>query len=49
NAVRTLTQGRAAEDFLGHTAGYWVARSLIWSLVLAVVFGMLAVARFRKG
>ncbi|MCU1344936.1 MAG: type transporter [Acidimicrobiia bacterium] len=49
NAVRTLTQGHAAEQFLGHSASYWVIRSLIWSLVLAVVFGMLAVARFRKG
>jgi ABC transporter DrrB family efflux protein len=49
NAVRTLTQGAPAEQLLGHTAGYWVARSVLWSIVLVVVFGSLAVARFRKG
>jgi ABC-2 type transport system permease protein len=49
NSVRTLTQGAKAEAFLGHTAGYWIARSLLWSVGLAVVFGAVAVARFRKG
>jgi len=49
NAVRTLTQGAQAEAFLGHGAGYWVARSLLWSAGLILVFGALAVARFRKG
>jgi ABC-2 type transport system permease protein len=48
NAVRTLTQGPAAERVLGHEAGYWVARSLLWSAAMAVVFGILAVARFRR-
>jgi ABC-2 type transport system permease protein len=49
NAVRTLTQGSQAEAFLGHQAGYWVARALLWSAALTLVFGALAVARFRKG
>ncbi len=49
NAVRTLTQGSATEQLLGHTAGYWIARSILWSIALVVVFGALAVVRFRKG
>lgn len=49
NATRTLTQGRPAEELLGHTASYWVIRSLVWSAALAVVFGAVAVAKFRKG
>ena len=49
NAVRTLTQGRAAEVLLGHPASYWVSRSLLWCVVLVGVFGPLAVARYRKG
>ena len=49
NAVRTLTQGRAAEVVLGHPASYYVTRSLLWSVVLVAVFAPLAVARFRRG
>ena len=49
NAVRALTQGRAAEILLGHPASYWVSRSLLWCVVLVGVFGPLAVARYRKG
>ena len=49
NAVRTLTQGRAAEVLLGHPASYWVSRSLLWSVVLVAIFAPMAVARYRKG
>jgi ABC transporter DrrB family efflux protein len=49
NAVRTLTQGPAAESLLGHTAGYYVARSLLWSGALVAVFAPLAVAKYRRG
>ena len=49
NAVRTLTQGRAAEVLLGHPASYYVTQSLLWSVALVAVFGPLAVSRFRKG
>jgi len=49
NAVRTLTQGEAAERLLGHPASYWVTRSLLWCVALTVVFGLLSIARFRKG
>jgi ABC-2 type transport system permease protein len=48
NAVRTLTQGTEMERLLGHPASHFVSRSLIWSVVLVVVFAPLAVAKFRK-
>jgi hypothetical protein len=48
-AVRSLTGGERAEALLGHPAGYFVARSLIWSAVLLLVFGAIAVARYRRG
>ena len=49
NAVRTLTQGRAAESLLGHPAAYFVTRALLWSVALIAVFAPLAVARYRRG
>ncbi|HEY2949102.1 MAG TPA: ABC transporter permease [Micromonosporaceae bacterium] len=47
--VRSLTGGERAEALLGHPASYFVARSLIWSAVLLLVFGAIAVARYRRG
>ena len=49
DAVRTLTQGSAAEALLGHSAGFYVTRSLLWSSVIIAVFAPLAVARYRRG
>ena len=49
NAVRTLTQGGPAQALLGHPAGYFVVRSLLWSVVLVAVFAPLAVAKYRRG
>jgi ABC-2 type transport system permease protein len=48
-AVRSLTGGAPAEALLGHPASYYVVRSLVWSAVLLVVFGSIAVARYRRG
>jgi ABC-2 type transport system permease protein len=48
-AVRSLTGGAPAEALLGHPASYFVVRSLVWSAVLLVVFGSIAVARYRRG
>lgn len=48
NAVRTLTEGRAAEQLLGHSTGYYLTRSLIWALAIMVVFAPLAIARLRR-
>ena len=49
DAVRCLTQGEPAEALLGHAAGYYVVRALLWSAALLVVFVPLAVARYRRG
>jgi ABC-2 type transport system permease protein len=49
DAVRVLTQGPAAELQLGHGAGYYVVRSLLWAAAIVAVFAPLAVARFRRG
>ena len=49
DAVRALTQGQAAQAVLGHSASYYVTRSLLWSIALVAVFAPLAVARFRRG
>jgi ABC transporter DrrB family efflux protein len=48
NSVRTLTQGVKAEHLVGHTSNYWITRSLVWSVVIALVFAVIATARFRK-
>jgi ABC-2 type transport system permease protein len=48
DAVRALTQGPAAEALLGHSAGYYVVRSLAWSAAILAVFAPMAVARYRR-
>ncbi len=49
DAVRALTQGPAAEAMLGHSAGFYVVRSLLWAAAVVAVFAPLAVARYRRG
>jgi len=49
DAVRALTQGPAAEALLGHSAGFYVVRSLLWAAAIVAVFVPLAVARYRRG
>jgi ABC-2 type transport system permease protein len=49
DAVRALSQGPAAEAVLGHGAGYYVIRSLLWAVAIVAVFAPLAVARYRRG
>jgi ABC-2 type transport system permease protein len=49
DAVRALTQGPAAEALLGHSAGFYVVRSLLWAAAIVAVFAPLAVARYRRG
>lgn len=48
DAVRALTQGPAAEGMLGHPAGYFIARSLLWAAGIILVFAPLAVAKYRR-
>jgi ABC-2 type transport system permease protein len=49
DAVRALTGGARAEALLGHPASYFVVRSLLWSAAILLVFGAIAVARYRRG
>jgi ABC-2 type transport system permease protein len=49
DAVRALTQGSMAETLLGHGAGFYVSRALLWSAAIVVVFAPLAVMRYRRG
>jgi ABC transporter DrrB family efflux protein len=49
DAVRTLVLGSNSAAALGHTSGYFVVRALLWSAGLVVVFGTIAVNRYRKG
>jgi ABC-2 type transport system permease protein len=49
DSVRALTQGSMAESLLGHGAGFYVSRALLWSAGIIVVFAPLAVMRYRRG
>jgi ABC transporter DrrB family efflux protein len=49
DAVRSLAGGARAEALLGHPAGYFITRSLIWSAVIVLVFASIAIARYRHG
>jgi ABC transporter DrrB family efflux protein len=49
DSVRSLALGPAAHGVLPHEAGFYVVRALLWSAALVVVFGSLAVARYRRG
>jgi ABC transporter DrrB family efflux protein len=48
DAVRTLAVGRPAETLVGHSAGYWVAGSLLWAAGILAVFVPLAAVRYRR-
>jgi ABC-2 type transport system permease protein len=48
DAVRALTLGPEAEALLGHPAGYFVTRALLWAAGIVAVFAPLAVARYRR-
>src|SRR6266704_3465920 len=49
DAVRALTGGQAAQAVLGHAAGYFVGRSLLWAMAIVAVFAPVAVVRYRRG
>lgn len=49
DAVLSLTGGARAEVLLGHPASYFIGSSLIWSAAITVVFGAIAIARYRRG
>ena len=49
DAVRALTLGPEAQALLGHPAGYFVTRALLWSAAIVAVTLPLAVAKYRRG
>jgi ABC-2 type transport system permease protein len=49
DSVRSLTLGPHAHALLGHSASYFVARALLWTIAIIAVFLPLAVARYRRG
>jgi ABC transporter DrrB family efflux protein len=49
DSVRALTLGPHADALLGHPAGYFVTRALIWALAIIAISLPLAVAKYRRG
>jgi ABC-2 type transport system permease protein len=49
DVVRALALGTDAHVILGHSASFYVVRSLIWAVGMVVAFAPLAVARYRRG
>jgi ABC-2 type transport system permease protein len=49
DAVRALTLAPHAQALLGHPAGYFVLRAVIWSAAILAVSLPLAVAKYRRG
>lgn len=47
-AVRALTLGGDTEALLGHSTSWFVVRAVLWSVAIAVVFGVLAGRRFAR-
>jgi ABC-2 type transport system permease protein len=48
NAVRALTEGNAVTSALGHSTGYYVMLSLLWTAGLTLVFAPLAAVRYAR-
>jgi ABC transporter DrrB family efflux protein len=49
NAIRAFTLSDKAQGILGHGAGYFTIRSLLWCAVIAAVFAPIAAARYQRG
>jgi ABC-2 type transport system permease protein len=49
SAVRAFTLGDKAQAVLGHPAGYFASRSLVWCSLFIVVFAPLAARRYQRG
>ena len=47
-AVRALVIGGDTEALLGHSTSWFVVRSLLWSIVILVVFASLSARRFAR-
>jgi len=49
NAVRAFSLGGRAPAVLGHGAGYFSVRALLWCALFTVVFAPIAAARYQRG
>lgn len=49
NATRAFSLGDRAPEVLGHGAGYFGIRALLWALVVTAVFAPLAARRYQRG
>ena len=47
-AVRALVLGGDTEALLGHSTGWFLVRSLLWSAVIVVLFATMSTRRFTK-
>ena len=47
--ILSYTGSSLATALLGHSAGFYVVRSLLWAAAIVAVFAPIAVARFRRG
>lgn len=48
DAVRTLTQGDAAEALYGHGSAFYATRALMWTAAITLVSGTIAISRFHR-
>jgi ABC-2 type transport system permease protein len=46
--IRALVLGRHAQAVLGHSAGWFTIRALLWSILKVAVFATLATRRFAR-
>jgi len=49
NATRAFSLGDRATQILGHPAGYFAVRSLLWSAFFVLVFAPIAARRYQRG
>jgi len=49
SATRAFTLGDNAQRVLGHSAGYFAVRALIWCALFTLVFAPLAARRYQRG
>jgi daunorubicin resistance protein C len=47
-SIRALVLGGDTQQLLGHTAGWFISRAIVWSVVITLVFATLATRRFTK-
>jgi hypothetical protein len=47
-AVRALVLGDDAQAVLGHSAGWFTVRAVLWSVAIVAVFMPLATRRFAR-